>query len=222
MTAKKRSAGAGRDAGAALNLTTVKIQRKKPGAYHHGDLRQAVLAASGKIVEERGLPALSLRTVAGELRVSHVAVYHHFPDREALVTALAIEAYARLRSAMAGAIDEATDARGALRRVGIAYVRFATTYPGAFRLIFSGELAASRTRSPLREAADDAFAVFRATVAAAMPESTDVDMAATAAWSLVHGMSVLLLDHQVSGWAPTPRNAERFAEAVLRHVRMSG
>ena len=57
--------------------------------YHHGDLRTAVLAAAGELIENEGLDSLSVREAARRAGVSHNAPYRHFPDRDALLAALA-------------------------------------------------------------------------------------------------------------------------------------
>src|SRR2546422_330429 len=64
--------------------------------YHHGDLPAALLRAAGKTLERRGIAALSLREAARRAGVSHNAPYRHFPDREALLAALAAEGFAHL------------------------------------------------------------------------------------------------------------------------------
>ena len=57
--------------------------------YHHGNLRSALLAAAERTVRERGVQELSLRELAREVGVSHGAPRRHFPDRQALLDALA-------------------------------------------------------------------------------------------------------------------------------------
>src|SRR6185437_16137973 len=69
-------------------------------AYHHGDLRRALIAAARAILEEDGLPALSLRAVARRAGVSQAAPYHHFPDKDALLAALGAEGFDALDRAM--------------------------------------------------------------------------------------------------------------------------
>src|SRR4249920_1139210 len=94
------------------------IARKRD--YHHGDLPAALLRAAGKILEKEGVEALTVRALTRRAGVSHAAPYRHFPDREALLAALAAEGYAMLGKAQ----REASAAHG-LRGMGEAYVRFA-------------------------------------------------------------------------------------------------
>src|SRR3954471_18309305 len=75
--------------------------RKKPrDAYHHGDLHTAILAAAEAIVHSEGSLALSVRSVALRLGVSHAAIYHHFKDRNDMVASVAERGFERLGEAM--------------------------------------------------------------------------------------------------------------------------
>jgi AcrR family transcriptional regulator len=126
--------------------------------YHHGNLRAALLEQAERTVRERGVQDLSLRELAREVGVSHGAPRRHFPDRQALLDALAEAGFARLgnelRSAVVGAGE---DFEARLRATATAYVRFATRDAALLELMFAGK---HREESgTLHEAADRAFAV---------------------------------------------------------------
>src|ERR1700690_2322989 len=72
-------------------------------AYHHGNLRAALLAQAEQIVRERGVEELSLRELARAVGVSHGAPRRHFPDRQALLDALAEDGVERLGAQLRGA-----------------------------------------------------------------------------------------------------------------------
>src|ERR1700733_3839806 len=75
--------------------------------YHHGNLRPALLAQAERTVRERGVQALSLRELARDVGVSHAAPRRHFPDRQALLDALAHDGFERLGGELRGAVDGA-------------------------------------------------------------------------------------------------------------------
>jgi len=158
--------------------------------YHHGDLRAALLAAAGKLIEKEGLAGLSVRDAARRAGVSHNAPYRHFPDRDALLAALVEEGFGQLEKALAGRSG---------RELGEAYVRFALAHPQRFRLMFMTRQAA---------ATYERFAKAFAGVGA------EADLAAAAAWSLVHGLAHLVLDRHL-------RNDEDFVRKVLGAMRVA-
>ncbi len=68
-------------------------------------------------MRERGVQELSLRELAREVGVSHGAPRRHFPDRQALLDALAEAGFARLGAELRAAVDGAGDGlRGAPAR----------------------------------------------------------------------------------------------------------
>jgi AcrR family transcriptional regulator len=126
--------------------------------YHHGNLRTALLEQAERTVRERGVRELSLRELAREVGVSHGAPRRHFPDREALLDALAEAGFARLGAELRSAVDGAGDDFPArLRATAAAYVRFATRDAALLELMFAGK---HREQSgALHEAAGRAFSV---------------------------------------------------------------
>ncbi|MBX9424781.1 TetR/AcrR family transcriptional regulator [Streptomyces lateritius] len=155
--------------------------------YHHGDLRQAVLAAALDVIAADGPGALSLRDLARRAGVSHAAPAHHFKDRTGLLTAVAAQGYELLAEALAAAPD--------LRERGVRYVRFAVEHPAHFQVMFQPDLL--RADDPdLLAARERASAGLRSGVAE-LRDVPDARTAGVAAWSLAHGFATLLLTHNV-------------------------
>lgn len=106
--------------------------------YHHGNLRRALLDAAERTVRERGVQELSLRELARDVGVSHGAPRRHFPDRQALLDALAETGFERLREELRSAVDGAgDDFEARLRATAAAYIRFATADPALLELMFA-------------------------------------------------------------------------------------
>src|SRR5437660_1182862 len=104
-----------------VDRSNIRCQHMCPvSTYHHGDLPAALLRAAGRTLEKQGIGALSLRATARRAGVSHNAPYRHFPDREALLAALAAEGFAMLGEQLRGK---------PAREMGEAYVRFALQQP---------------------------------------------------------------------------------------------
>lgn len=164
--------------------------------YHHGDLRRALVNAGLELLETRDADDLSLREVARAVGVSPTAVYRHFPDKDALLDALAAEGLGRLAVAQHEAADAAGGGKAGFVATGVAYVRFALDNPALFRLTFSATAARDILDAP--EHVPDAMAFLRANAAAAAEQSGgDAKVVAIHAWSVAHGLATLLLEGQV-------------------------
>jgi AcrR family transcriptional regulator len=191
--------------------------RAEEGHYHHGDLRRALLGSALHMLEEG--EELSLRAVARRAGVSHTAPYHHFADRRALLAAVAEEGLLALRDALRAAVETAPgELEEQLLETGVAYVRFAVGSPARFRLMFSAELADRADRPSLQAASEAAYGVLLETVQRCFGEGIPgeaVELRALAAWSTVHGLSMLVLDSQVPGIERTPEAAGELARRVL-------
>lgn len=167
---------------------------KKP--YHHGDLRASLIDHGLRLLTGRDADSLSLREVARQAGVSATSVYRHFPDKEALMTALAVEGLAQLGAAQRIAAQEAGGGEAGFAATGRAYVRFALANPALFRLIFaSPALETVRTDGVVPSEAGDLLHAHAAAIAARSGQDTGVH--AIKAWSLVHGLAMLMLDGQI-------------------------
>lgn len=107
-------------------------------AYHHGRLRPALLAAAERTLRDQGVDQLSLRELAREIGVSHAAPRRHFPDRQALLDALAVTGFERLDAQLRAALTDAEEDFGVCLRVTVAaYIRFATDNAPLLELMFA-------------------------------------------------------------------------------------
>lgn len=137
--------------------------------YHHGALREALLEQAERTVRDRGADALSLRELAREVGVSHGAPRRHFPDRQALLDAVAEAGFDRLGAELRAAADGAGEEfEPRLRATAAAYVRFATRDPALLDLMFAGKHR--ETSGALHEAAENAFAVMLELIAQGQAE----------------------------------------------------
>ena len=102
------------------------------------NLQEAIKETAWKQIAEFGAPALSLRAIARELKITAPAIYNYFPDRDELVTALIIDAYTSFGDAQLAVRDSASadDLAGQLKAIGLAYRTWAHTYPQRYQLIF--------------------------------------------------------------------------------------
>ena len=186
-------------------------------AYHHGDLKPALLEAAGQLVAAKGPAGVTLRAVAKRVGVSHAAPYRHFADKEALLAGLATEGFRRF----ARRLDIPRSTGSALDRVealGRSYVAFAVSEPQIFRLMFGHEVG-DRARHPeLLAAAGTTFmllvdAIADAQAASEISAGSAHDLARVA-WCAVHGLASLVVDGLVR-----EEEVARISEVTLRTLR---
>lgn len=192
-----------------LTLSTRESDPNKP--FHHGDLRHTLIEATTELIERDGPASVSLREAARLAGVSHNAPYRHFPTRDALLAAVAAHGFRQLRMAFEEAAAATPDNR--MVALGQSYLRFASAHPGLFRLMFGSGLD-RQSHPDLEQAAQEAFGVLQhVTLDSGSPSPRD---AALGAWALVHGLSYLMVDHQLTQDlredAASGRLLERIAE----------
>lgn len=176
--------------------------------YHHGALRQAMIAAAEEVLAERGLGGFTLRECARRAGVSPAAPAHHFGNLTGLLTAIATLGFDDLATAMEAAVAAAqAERRSRLAAIARAYVETALANPGRFRVVF-GQRGMDRQDPAFRAAATRAFSILvrevRLSRGLAPPSSQQEKPAAEAlapdlpevllAWSAVHGFATLLID----------------------------
>jgi AcrR family transcriptional regulator len=174
--------------------------------YHHGNLRRALLDEALAVISEQGPAGVSLRELARRLGVSHAAPAHHFGDKRALLTAIAVEGY----DLLAEELEKSAEAGFA--ELGIAYVRFAVEHPAHIQVMFQPSL--------LREEDEALDASRRRTgsmlYSGAGTLSTDDRAAVGAAgWCLMHGLALLWLGGNLRDFAPDAIEAARRLTRVV-------
>lgn len=175
-----------------------RIAKKPRDQYHHGDLGRALLQAAVRTLQKQGLDALTLRAVGEELGVSRTALYRHFADKSALLTAVASEGFRMLRSALLAAWEDGGRGRVGFAAMGDAYVRFAIDNPWHYRVMFGGGVELDAADPELTAAGTAAFlALLDALVeqqAQGLVRKDDPQTQATFVWAVVHGIAMLAID----------------------------
>jgi AcrR family transcriptional regulator len=184
------------------SATAREKRNRKPAepesGYHHGDLQEALIAATEAILADEGAEGFTLREAARRAGVSPAAPSHHFGNAPGLLTEVAIRGYHELGTALRQAAAKKGEARQRLQAQGLAYVAFALKYPGRFNMMFSNRrLKADDER--LRKAVKAAHREFEILVEELIAHDTDASsrrakIVATVAWSVVHGYAKLALE----------------------------
>jgi AcrR family transcriptional regulator len=186
-------------------MYSVTTTRSPRTAYHHGDLRNALVRAAADLAEHGGPEAVTIRAASRAAGVTPTAAYRHFAGHAELLDAAKHEALERMAAMILDVLGDppegADPVEVALHRMragGRGYVRFALAQPGLFRTAFCRS-----ANDDLQEAGERlAAAPPHAFLSAALDELVKVGWldpslrpdAETPAWAAVHGLSLLLLD----------------------------
>lgn len=174
---------------------------KKPrDQYHHGDLRRALLQAAVRTIQKHGFDALTLRAVGEELGVSRSALYRHFADKSALLTAVAGEGFRMLRTGLTEAWEAAGKGRRGFEAMGEAYVRFAREHPWHYRVMFGSGFELDTADPELSQEGTASFHVLLDALVEqqqqGLVKAEDPQMQANFVWALVHGVALLAIDRR--------------------------
>lgn len=178
------------------------MESPAPGkrGYHHGDLRNALIAAAAELAAKGGPQSVTIRAAAREVGVTPTAAYRHFAGHEELLAAAKACALDELTEAMrrqVAALPTSTgepvhDALVRFAAIGRGYLSFARAEPGLFRTVFSPD---SPTLSPPEERTGPFMMLVEA-----VDELVEIGyltrqrrpMAELAAWSVIHGLAALM------------------------------
>lgn len=166
--------------------------------YHHGELRQTLLAAAVEHIEREGTEGLSLRALAREAGVSPTAPYRHFESRQALLAALATEGFRELCARMETDPERLRrEPVPAFFEAGIAYVTYARDNGVKYHLMFGDTIGDFSDHAELLEAAEACYGRFEAILLAGIEAGVllqiPVRELGAAVWSMVHGIAGMLI-----------------------------
>jgi AcrR family transcriptional regulator len=172
----------------------------EPKPYHHGDLKNALIAAGLQLLAERGTAGLNLREVARIAGVSHAAPYRHFPDKQALIAAIAAEGFEMLAIAIRN-LDErifpTTVER--LAAAGEVYVRFAIEHPAHIAIMFDRDNTRAEDPELYRVSkVGFEYLVTHIQIGQDRGELPQLEPIETAKclWATLHGLAVLTIERQ--------------------------
>ena len=195
--------------------------RKKPrrAGYHHGNLRPVLIAAALELIEEVGFENVTVRETARRAGVSSGAPFRHFPNRTALLTAIAEEAMRRLRVEVEAA-RERSAARPPierLRALGRAYFRWLDDNPTLFQLIsarrlidFDGSEALTRDNEMIQAWMKELLAAARSDLRPGEHATLLLAMR-----GLAYGLGRMLIDGHLPQWGVAAGAERRAMEAAL-------
>lgn len=191
--------------------------------YHHGDLKASLIEAANTILLRDGADALSLRAIAAEVGVSHMAPYAHFKNKKELITSIAEAGFVKMADTMEVVAFELKSKKNLapgelVLAYGVSYLEFATANPQLYRLMLGqvettgrknkkGDIAAiinidtgadkPSVNSPFIESSKKPFILLCEAFALRGDSEEKVKAQAMGAWSMVHGMAALIIEGHI-------------------------
>jgi AcrR family transcriptional regulator len=193
-----------------------KRKSTKDRPYHHGNLPAALIEEGLKLIQKKGVRALTLREIGSRVGVSRMAAYRHFADKAALLAAIREAGFAQF----ADALEQARAKSGktfssCLKAMAVAYVRFAAEHPAHFEVMFSWTPHQPAPPSP---AGARAFGILEQTIREGQQSGDvrpgDSTVLARLVWAEVHGVSMLRLAPDLSPKGAGTRFVEFCAEIL--------
>lgn len=188
--------------------------------YHHGNLKEALIAAAMDLLDAGGPDAVTVRAVARAAGVAHSAPINHFRDRSALLTTLANMIFADLVGAIERAFEAQATPLDKLRAFGPAVTAFALAHPNRYRLLWRRD-----SLDPALQRIDEGVAAMCEQLKALLlsrgaPQNRDIDSEVIATWALTHGYVALRLDGNLVGGSDTVTG--RVRETAIVDVLVDG
>lgn len=165
--------------------------------YHHGDLKQALIAQSLKRLESGGIEGLSLRKIAADVGVNHTAAYSHFPTKDALIAAMLQSGYDQLAERLTVAVDEEGDRVARLVQVSLVYHAFSREQPNLFFAMIGPRLNADNDFPDLEAALLRAYQFIEAPIREAGDQAALDQASAPAFWASLQGLLAQLLSERI-------------------------
>ena len=174
-------------------------QTKAP--YHHGDLKAAIIKTASAMLEEQGIEALSLRKIAENVGVSRTAAYHHFKDKNELLSAIACQGFTLWQKQVERIFEsEQGNHQQQLSQFCHGYIKFAVENPNTYDLMFGRILWKNNVSSD--ELKQVAYPSFEHQVIMTkywqekglLPNQENSLRLAQVLWGTLHGIAKLVLD----------------------------
>jgi AcrR family transcriptional regulator len=173
--------------------------------YHHGDLKTALLKAAKRLIADQGIEALSLRSIATEVGVSHMAPYAHFKNKSELLKSIAADGFKKLSHNLQSIHMEPDQSDNLVLDYGVAYIEFAISNPQLYKLMLgqsnpeqSKEIKPnSASDKILYDASRKTYLLLRDCFKINEIDEKIINIQAQGAWAFVHGIASLLITGQI-------------------------
>lgn len=208
---------------AGRRKSAAKPRKPRRKTYHHGNLREALVDAAERIVDESGPESVTVREAARRAGVSPGAPFRHFSSRRALMTAVAERAMRRFLDEIDASLAAADpdDPLARFLALGDAYVRWVTRNPKQFRVVatrdqidFEGSATLTGDNDRIRALMKEIVVEGQSRGRIRAGDPVQIELAARA---LSYGLARMYVDGHFAQWDVPARNAPATMRAVLAY-----
>jgi AcrR family transcriptional regulator len=185
---------------------TIQTRRERERA----ERERLIVAAARRVAEAEGWNAVTTRRLSAEVEYSQPVLYSHFKGKEAIMAAVAVQAFGELATALREARTGADDTRGALAAVGEAYTAYARERPALYDAMFTLSVDLPFATADVPAELQAGFDEIRLAVAPTAAEGEDVGLLTETFWAGLHGLAALTR----SGRLPESAHDRRLALLV--------
>jgi len=174
-----------------------------PNPYHHGDLKSSLILAANKLLQQHGAESLSIRAIAAEAQVSHMAPYAHFKNKRELLQAVAAAGFRAMVGVMVKAAEQERGRGELILAYGHAYLEFAVTHSELYRLMLGQIETRGRKQADvglagqisveLEQSSNQAYQLLAAVFEQYLDDQEQIKAQAAGAWAIVHGLAALII-----------------------------
>jgi len=198
----------------------VALQKRRE--RYRSELRAETLTAARELIQEEGYAGLTLRKLAKRMECSPMALYSYFADKQALLTALALEGFEKVAKRFDSTVHH--DPLIAVSRILLDYIAYAEENPNEYRILFLsvetlGELKLSREDLQERNPAFGALFKRVETCIKAGVLQGDPFAVSTVLWTAAHGAASLLITAQKFPFGSRRLYAEEVVATILSGVQ---
>jgi len=187
-----------------ITRSATSLQRRQ---RERTEMRRTILDAAREMFVKNGYEATTMRAIADRIGYTPTAIYHHFRNKEALLTELTTQDFRTLAQAFQK-LGEVADPVERLRRIGQAYIEFGLTHPMHYRLMFMTPHPAVKDPKGITQGdpSQDAYAFLVQSCTEAIaagrfrPQLKDPQQVAQMLWAGCHGLVSLRIAKEHDDW----------------------
>jgi AcrR family transcriptional regulator len=191
---------------------------RRPHSYHHGNLKEVLLEAARKLIEQYGPAGFSLTEAARLAGVSPAAPYRHFRDRDALLAEVAKSGFERFAARLDMAWNNGIPTPlSAFDNLGRAYLAFARDEPASYTVMFEAGFASAAGESiPAAERVFDVLQKAAASLCRQLPESKrpPIKLMSLHIWAIAHGVATLFAQGDLQA-RKVPMSPDEILESAM-------